>query len=192
MAVLLQGPPKLVEQRGPRLVRELQDIEGVEVLSPWAIGGERVLKEPRGQALLALQVRRPFDRISDETVPAVQKAIDRAVRPPLKAQITGLAPLVRALNQSSIDSLHRGELLALPILFVMLLLIFGSPVAALVPALSGLLVTRIGIAALGLDRPRDRHRRARAEPRDDGRPRARRRLRAARRLALPRGAGARA
>ena len=71
MAVLLEGPPKLVEQRGPRLVRELQEIEGVEVLSPWAIGGERVLKEPRGQALLALQVRRPFDRISDETMPAV-------------------------------------------------------------------------------------------------------------------------
>ena len=150
MAVLLEGPPKVVEQRGPRLVRELQDIEGVEVLSPWAIGGERVLKEPRGQALLALQVRRPFDRISEETVPEVQAAIGRAVRPPLKAQITGLAPLVRALNQSSIDSLHRGELLALPILFVMLLLIFGSPVAALVPALSGLLVTRIGVAALGL------------------------------------------
>ena len=150
MAVLLQGPPKVVERRGPRLVRELQSIDGVEVLSPWAIGGERVLKEPRGQALLALQVRRPFDRISEETVPAVQDAIQRTVRPPLKAQITGLAPLVRALNQSSIDSLHRGELLALPILFVMLLLIFGSPVAALVPALSGLLVTRIGIAALGL------------------------------------------
>ncbi len=150
MAVLLTGPPKVVEQRGPRLVRELQDIEGVEVLSPWAIGGERVLKEPRGQALLALQVRRPFDRISEETVPAVEQAIDRAARPPLKTQITGLAPLVRALNESSIDSLHRGELLALPILFVMLLLIFGSPVAALVPALSGLLVTRIGIAVLGL------------------------------------------
>ncbi len=109
-----------------------------------------MLKEPRGQALLALQVRRPFDRISEETVPEVEAAIRRAVRPPLSAQITGLAPLVRALNESSIDSLHKGELLALPILFVMLLLIFGSPVAALVPALSGLLVTRIGIAALGL------------------------------------------
>ena len=150
MAVLLQGPPKLVERRGPALVRELQEIEGVQVLSPWAIGGERVLREPKGQALLALQVSRPFDEISKETTPEVEAAIARAVRPPLTAQITGLAPLVRALNQSSIDSLHRGELLALPILFVMLLLIFGSPVAALVPALSGLLVTRIGIAALGL------------------------------------------
>lgn len=150
MAVLLKGPAKEVERRGPRLVRELQQIEGVHVLSPWAIGGERVLREPAGQALLALQVSRPFDEISQQTTPAVQDAIARTVRAPLQARITGLAPLVRALNESSIDSLHRGELLALPILFVMLLLIFGSPVAALVPALSGMLVIQVGIAALGL------------------------------------------
>ncbi len=40
--------------------------------------------------------------------------------------------------------------MALPILFVMLLLIFGSPIAALIPAISGLIVTRTGIAVLGL------------------------------------------
>ena len=150
MAVLLEGPPAVVERRGPQIVAELQKVKGVQVLSPWAIGGSRVLKEPAGQALLALQVSRPFDEISRETTPAVQKVLAREARAPLRSEITGLAPLVRALNQSSLDSLHRGELIALPILFVMLLLIFGSPIAALIPAVSGLLVTRIGIAALGL------------------------------------------
>ncbi len=150
MAVLLEGPPAEVERRGPEIVRELQKVEGVQVLSPWAIGGSRVLKEPAGQALLALQVSRPFDEISSETTPAVEKVLAQHATAPLKSEITGLAPLVRALNQSSIDSLHKGELLALPILFVMLLLIFGSPIAALIPAISGLLVTRIGIAVLGV------------------------------------------
>ena len=65
MAILLKGPPALVEQRGPELVQRLERIEGVQVLSPWAIGGARVLREPPGQALLTLQVRRPFEKISD-------------------------------------------------------------------------------------------------------------------------------
>ena len=150
MAILLEGPPKVVESRGPAVVRELQKIEGVQVLSPWAIGGARVLKEPGGQAMLALQVRKPFQQISEETVPAVQRVLDRQETGGLSAEITGLAPLVRALNEASLDSLHKGELIALPVLFLMLLLVFRSPIAALVPALSGLLVIRLGIALMGL------------------------------------------
>ena len=150
IAVLLKGPPALVERRGPRIVRELQELKGVEVLSPWAIGGARVLREPPGEAMLALQVSRPFDEVSQDTTPAVERVLAREAKEPLRAEITGLAPLVGALNDASLDSLHRGELIALPILFLMLLLIFRSPVAALVPALCGLLVTRIGIALMGL------------------------------------------
>jgi uncharacterized membrane protein YdfJ with MMPL/SSD domain len=38
MAILLKGPPAIVEQRGPEIVRRLERIKGVQVLSPWAIG----------------------------------------------------------------------------------------------------------------------------------------------------------
>jgi RND superfamily putative drug exporter len=149
MAILLKGSPTLVEQQGPEIVRQLQRIDGVEVLSPWAIGGARTLREPPGQALLTLQVSKPFEEISDQTTPAVEKVLRGSVRPPLTYEITGLAPLVRAINQASLDSLDKGELRALPILLVLLLLIFRSPVAALIPAICGLLVTRIGMAIMG-------------------------------------------
>src|SRR5687767_3224685 len=72
MAILLEGPPGDVERKGPELVERLERIDGVQVLSPWAIGGARVLKEPAGEALLTLQVTKPFERISDETTPEVQ------------------------------------------------------------------------------------------------------------------------
>jgi putative drug exporter of the RND superfamily len=149
MAILLKGPPDVLERQGPQIVQRLEQIEGVQVLSPWAIGGARVLREPSGQALLTLQVRKPFEQISDETTPAVENTLQRFVKPPLQAELTGLAPLVRAINEASLDSLDQGELIALPILFVMLLFIFRSPVAALIPAISGLLVTRIGTALMG-------------------------------------------
>lgn len=150
MAILLKGPPAVLEREGPGIVRRLEQIQGVDVLSPWAAGGTRMLTEPAGQALLTLQVRRPFRQISDETTPAVERVLARYARAPLKSELTGQAPLMRALNEVSLDSLDRGELLALPVLLVMLMLIFRSPLAALVPALSGLLVTRVGTALMAV------------------------------------------
>src|SRR6188474_3064842 len=135
MAILLKGPPGEVERKGPELVRHLERIDGVQVLSPWAIGGARVLREPPGEALLTLQVKRPFEEISDETTPDVQKVLGDFVQPPMKAELTGLAPLVRAINQASLDSLDQGELIAIPVLLICLLFVFRSPVAALVPAI---------------------------------------------------------
>ena len=57
---------------------------------------------------------------------------------------------MRAINDYALDALDKGELIALPILVLMLLAIFRSPLAALVPAISGLLVTRVGTALMGL------------------------------------------
>jgi RND superfamily putative drug exporter len=57
---------------------------------------------------------------------------------------------MRAINGVALDALDKGELIALPILIVMLLAIFRSPIAALVPAISGLLVTRVGTALMGV------------------------------------------
>jgi RND superfamily putative drug exporter len=150
MAILLKGPPRLVEQEGPELVERLSRIEGVEVLSPFAIGGARVLREPPGEVLLTLQVQKPFEQISDETTPAVERVLEESVEPPLRAELTGLAPLVRALNEASLDSLDKGELIAIPVLLLFLLVVFRSPIAALVPAICGLLVTRIGMALMGV------------------------------------------
>src|SRR5213594_1111693 len=130
MAILLKGPPATVEAQGPQLVQRLERIDGVQVLSPWAIGGARTLREPPGQALLTLQVRRPFEQISDETTPAVERVLQDSVKPPVKSEVTGLAPLVRALNKASLHSLDVGERTAIPVLFVLLLLVFRSPIAA--------------------------------------------------------------
>ena len=71
------------------------------------------------------------------------------MRPPVETEVSGRAPLVRALNEASLDSLDKGELIAFPILIVLLLLVFRSPIAALVPLACGLLVTRIGMALMG-------------------------------------------
>jgi putative drug exporter of the RND superfamily len=151
LAILLKGPPGQVaalESETAKLVMRLERLEGVEVLSPFTVGADRVLREPPGQALLTLQVQRSEEQISNETIPAVQRELDR-VKPPIQTEVSGRAPLVRALNEASLDSLDKGERIAFPILIVLLLLVFRSPIAAVVPLLCGLFVTRIGMAVMG-------------------------------------------
>jgi RND superfamily putative drug exporter len=151
LAVLLIGPQHAVESDGPTIVRQLARVDGVEVLSPWDTSGRRVIREQPGQALLTLQVRKSLRQIFDETTPAVERVLERwRGRDGLRIELTGQAPLMRAINQTALDALDKGELIALPILIVMLLAIFRSPIAALVPAISGLLVTRIGTALMGV------------------------------------------
>ena len=151
-AILLIGPRATVERDGPVIVRQLGRISDVEVLSPWDRAGRRIMADKPGQALLTVQVRRKsFRQISDTTTPAVERVLNRyRGSDGLRIDLTGQAPLMRAINQASLDALDKGELIALPILFVMLLAIFRSPLAALVPAVSGLLVTRVGTALMGL------------------------------------------
>ncbi len=151
MAVLLKAPvsqQRALEREGRALARRLERIPDVTVLSPFAIGGDPRLAEPRGQALLSLQVDRPAEQISDETIPAVQRELDR-VREPVETEVSGRAPLVRAINEASLDSLDQGEKIAFPILIVLLLLVFRSPIAAMIPLACGLLVTRVGMAMMG-------------------------------------------
>ncbi|MBS1869215.1 MAG: MMPL family transporter [Actinobacteria bacterium] len=151
LAALLIGRQRTVDTVGPAIVTRLDRIDGVEVLSPWDGSGRRVLQEKHGQALLLLQVHKPLKRIFDETTPAVERALaPYRGRDGLRIELTGQAPLMRAINQTALDALDKGELIALPILVIMLLAIFRSPLAALVPAISGLLVTRVGTALMGL------------------------------------------
>ena len=69
----------------------------------------------------------------NETVPRLEELLETKVSAPVKATQTGYATLSRALQKESIDSAEHDELIALPILLVVLLLVFRSPIAAMIP-----------------------------------------------------------
>ena len=99
-------------------------------------------------------------------------------------------PRARSTTRSS-TRCASGELLALLILIPLLLLVFRGVVAAIVPGISGVLDDRDRRGVDGAAQPRDPDRRDRAQHPDDAGAGARRRLLAADRVALPRGAGGR-
>ncbi|MGE5336019.1 MAG: MMPL family transporter [Nitrososphaerota archaeon] len=135
---LLQGPPGALDRQGPRLAAALRRESRVTVMSPWDSGGEAGILRPRpGAALIVAGFQRPSAVAMSEVVPTAQRLVAANVRRPVRAHIGGVAAIATALQRDALDATHRAELLVLPILVVVLLLVFRTPVAAAVPLLMG-------------------------------------------------------
>ncbi|HEU4707529.1 MAG TPA: MMPL family transporter [Solirubrobacterales bacterium] len=131
--ILLQGPPGALDRQGPRLVRALRAESGVTTLSPWDRGDVSRLRPSPRSALVIADFHTGIDAAVKHTVPELNRLLEENVRAPVRSTQTGYATISRAIQQESISSAERAELIALPILLVVLLLVFRSPVAAAVP-----------------------------------------------------------
>jgi putative drug exporter of the RND superfamily len=132
-AILLRGPAAAIEEQGPKLVEALSEEPGVSTLSPWTKGSVEGLRPSPEKALVLATFPVVTKTAVNETVPELEELIAANVSAPVQATQTGYATLSRALQKESIDAAERGELIALPILLVVLLLVFRSPVAAIIP-----------------------------------------------------------
>ena len=99
-----------------------------------------------GQPANPAQVRRLIAALTG--VPAALGAVARA-HPGLTIAETGDSSASRAQDRIVNGDLHRVELLAIPVTLVVLLLAFGSVVAAVVPLLLGLTAVAAGLGLLG-------------------------------------------
>jgi putative drug exporter of the RND superfamily len=131
--ILLQGPPAALDRQGPALIRTLRRDPKVTTLSPWDRGNVERLRPAPGRVIIIANFHTDADEAVDETVPELNRILEEKIRPPVRATQTGFATLVREIEEKSITASERGELIALPILLVVLLLVFRSPVAAAIP-----------------------------------------------------------
>jgi RND superfamily putative drug exporter len=136
-AILLQGPPAEIDRQGPELVRALRRDPKVTTLSPWDIGSVDQLRPTPRRALVLADFHVGIDEAVDDVVPRLERILDEEVKRPVRATQTGYASISRALQEESIAASERGELIALPILLIVLLLVFRSPVAAGIPLAFG-------------------------------------------------------
>lgn len=138
VTVLLQGPPAAIDRQGPRLAAALRRQPRVTVMSPWDSGQATRSLRPRPRAaLIVAGFQRPEAVAMSEVVPAAQRIVNANVHPPLRAHVGGVAAIATAIQRDALEATHRAELLVLPILVIVLLLVFRSPVAAAVPLLMG-------------------------------------------------------
>jgi putative drug exporter of the RND superfamily len=136
LMVLLRGSPGALDRQGPRIVASIERLPGHRVLDPWRAGGRELRPKP-GAAELLIAVEKPFDSVARHDSERLRVLLDREVKPPLRASLTGFAEINRAITEESIHSVTIGELAAAPILVILLLWIFGTPIAAAMPLFLG-------------------------------------------------------
>ncbi|HEX5713695.1 MAG TPA: MMPL family transporter, partial [Solirubrobacterales bacterium] len=148
--VLLRGPAGAVDRQGPALVRDLRRDPAATVISPWDRGSVAALRPAPRKALVLVDYRVPLAQAMRETVPALDDTLAARVRPPVGATPSSFASVSRALQEESLNSTERAELLATPLLLLVLLLVFRSAVAAAIPLLFGALTVFAGRGVLAL------------------------------------------
>lgn len=138
MVVMLRGPKAAVERQGKNLAERLDAMPRVLVVSPWARGAKIEGLEPRpGVSTLVVRVAgRQSDGVQGQLAP-VQAAVDRLIRAPVQANVAGLPVIIESLNHAGEDATKLGEMIAIPILLVILLFVFRSVLAALTPVVVG-------------------------------------------------------
>ncbi|HWB70009.1 MAG TPA: MMPL family transporter, partial [Solirubrobacterales bacterium] len=136
-AIYLRGPGPALDRQGPALIRALRRDPAVTTLSPWDRGSVQRLRPDPRHALILVDFHVGIDEAVNEVVPHLDEVLEKQVHAPVRATQTGYATLSHALQDESIQASEKGELIALPILLVVLLLVFRSPIAAAIPLVFG-------------------------------------------------------
>jgi RND superfamily putative drug exporter len=137
LSVLLTGPAAEVASQGRALADRLADNDDVVVLSPWTKGADSALRPSPGQALLLIRVSRPFEEVSTTIAGRLRDQVDQLVSGPVTANLTGFPALANAIHGGTIEALQQAEVIAAPLLAIVLMFVFRSMVAASVPLLMG-------------------------------------------------------
>ena len=156
LILLLAGPAREIDRQGPaaggRAPAPRRDPRDI----PWSPRAEQVeaLRPSPTQAAISIDLRGPA-RGQHQHRHRAARGVRRRPRATRRsdAHLAGIPSLGSEVNESSIEALHKGELIAAPILILVLLLVFRSPVAAAVPLLIavGTVVTGFGIISVILE-----------------------------------------
>jgi RND superfamily putative drug exporter len=132
------------------LVRALRRQAGATVISPWDRGSVSGLRPGPRRTLILVDFHVALEEAIRHTAAALERTLDRRVQPPLRATQAGFADVARALQQESLRTTERAELLAAPLLLFILLLVFRSVAAAAIPLIFGALTVLAGRGVLAL------------------------------------------
>ncbi len=149
--IMLKGPQAQLDRQGPALVRALRTRPDARILSPWdKTPGTSELRPRPGVATIVTAVERSEKDVANTVQPQIDRTVKRYVSSPVTAYVTGQPSIDRAMRSQSISTTRTAVLLALPVLFVLCVLLFGAPVlAALVTAFSAtVLAVGYGLTAV--------------------------------------------
>jgi RND superfamily putative drug exporter len=149
--IVLSGPARLLDREGPALAARLSKVRGAQVVSAWD-GGQlgRSLRPSRTRGIVLVGLTPQSHAPIVAAARTLRHAVYATVRAPVHAYVTGVDALGADLVTASLQAVHQAELIAIPVLVVVLLLVFGSPLAAAIPIALGFgtVLAAFGVIAL--------------------------------------------
>lgn len=152
MAVF-QDPTRQVESPGFRaeataMLGRLQEASGVAQVVSYYQMGDRRLISPDGHTTYALVLYRESAESLARTLPEYRARLQATGS--LRAVLTGRSSFSYDLDRASQEDLHRLETTTLPLIFVLLLVVFGSFTSAMLPLALGGMTVMLTMGALAL------------------------------------------
>jgi RND superfamily putative drug exporter len=138
MVVMLRGPQGAVRKQGERLAGRLDAMPRVLVVTPWAGGGAiDGLSPSPNVATLIVRVQASEAEGINRTLLPVREAVNASVAAPVHASIAGFPVVIDSLRSAADRASKLGEMIAVPVLLLVLLLVFRSVIAAVMPIVIG-------------------------------------------------------
>jgi RND superfamily putative drug exporter len=123
--------------------------DGGAVRSFWNTGREDLLGRDRHTALILFRTNAARLNDAEALTPAVRAAVHGAALPNgFRVLVTGTAPMFFDLGRQSSADLLRAERVGLPVTLIILLVVFGAPLAAGLPVVLALLAVTVSSAGL--------------------------------------------
>lgn len=133
LPILLTGPSPAVRSQARTLVTTLEREQGLTLVTPWNAGTARAALRPAPDQLLLIASVAGSGSHVDAESQRLASLVRRGTANPVHASITGMPFVAHDLAGSSVRAIHLAELVAIPILLLVLLLVFRSPLAAAIP-----------------------------------------------------------
>ena len=154
--VVLSAPPGFapgddrLAQAGTRLAQSISGLDLVRsVDTPWTSLRPELLSDDGRTALAVVTPRVNAYLEAERFGAALRGAITRAQVPQdIDVKVTGTTAAIHAMDIESSSDLLAAERIGLPITLVILLVVFGAPLAALLPIVLALIAVSIGFAGL--------------------------------------------
>lgn len=149
--ILLEGPQAQVDEQGPVLVKRLADRPDIRVLSAWD-GGDtaKELRPAKDKAMIVASVAKTEEAMVDGGQQQVERIVDTTISAPVTPYVTGQPSIDIAVREQAVDSTRTSILLALPLIFLVLVVVLRAPVAAVaLTALAGVTaISSFGLVAI--------------------------------------------
>src|SRR3954469_19524643 len=154
-AILLEGDGAELRRQGVRLGRALEAEPHYSVLSPWNQPKAKDLRPAPGAVVMAVTVDSPVSDPSKikalEVAKRVQDITDEQIHgKAVRASVTGPATIGLGLQEAALSATLKAELIAAPLLLIVLLLVFRSVVAAGVSLVFGGATVAAGFGVLAI------------------------------------------